>query len=144
VAASALIKPEWIMLEVTEESIMKDPESALEIINRLHGMGYQFLIDDFGTGYSSLPYLCKMPLTELKIDKSFVIDFMNNETDATIVKAAINLGHSLGLQVTAGGVESKEIMAKLKDYGCDMAQGYFLNKPLSVINFTQWMNDFRY
>jgi len=144
VAASALIKPEWIMLEVTEESIMKDPESALEIINRLHGMGYQFLIDDFGTGYSSLPYLCKMPLTELKIDKSFVIAFINNETDATIVKAAINLGHSLGLQVTAGGVESKEIMAKLKDYGCDMAQGYFLNKPLSVINFTQWMNDFRY
>lgn len=142
VAASALIKPEWIMLEVTEESIMKDPESALEIINRLHGMGYQFLIDDFGTGYSSLPYLCKMPLTELKVDKSFVIAFINNETDATIVKAAINLGHSLGLQVTAGGVESKEIMARLKDYGCDMAQGYFLNKPLSVINFTQWMNDF--
>ena len=142
VAASALIKPEWIMLEVTEESIMKDPESALEIINRLHDMGYQFLIDDFGTGYSSLSYLCKMPLTELKIDKSFVMDIMNNETDATLVKAAINLAHNLGLQVTAEGVESKEILAKLKDYGCDMAQGYFLNKPLSVKDFTQWMNDF--
>ena len=142
VAASALIKPEWIMLEVTEESIMKDPDSALEIITRLHGMGYQFLIDDFGTGYLSLSYLCKMPLTELKIDESFVMAIMNNETDATLVKAAINLAHSLGLQVTAEGVESKEILAKLKDYGCDMAQGYFLNKPLSVINFTQWMNDF--
>ena len=121
---------------------MKDPDSALEIMDRLHGMGYQFLIDDFGTGYLSLSYLCKMPLTELKIDESFVMAIMNNETDATLVKAAINLAHSLGLQVTAEGVESKEILAKLKDYGCDMAQGYFLNKPLSVINFTQWMNDF--
>jgi diguanylate cyclase (GGDEF)-like protein len=142
VAASALIKPEWIMLEVTEETIMKDPESALEIINRLNGMGYQFLIDDFGTGYSSLSYLSKMPLTELKIDKSFVMGIMNNETDATLVKTAINLAHSLGLRVTAEGVESNEVLAKLKAYGCDMAQGYFLNKPLSVINFTQWMNDF--
>jgi len=142
VAASALIKPEWIMLEVTEESIIKDPDSALEIMNRLHEMGYQFLIDDFGTGYLSLSYLCKMPLKELKIDKSFVMDIMNNETDATLVKAAINLAHSLGLHATAEGVESKEILDELKDYGCDMAQGYFLNKPLSVINFTQWMNDF--
>ena len=121
---------------------MKDPESALEIINRLYDMGYQFLIDDFGTGYSSLSYLSKMPLTELKIDKSFVMGIMNNETDATIVKTAINLAHNLGLRVTAEGVESNEILAKLTAYGCDMAQGYFLNKPLSVKDFTQWMNDF--
>ena len=66
----------------------------------------------------------------------------DNETDATVVKTAINLAHSLGLRVTAEGVESNEVLAKLKAYGCDMAQGYFLNKPLSVINFTQWMNDF--
>ena len=130
------------MLEITEGSVMNDPESALEIIKRLHAMGYQFSIDDFGTGYSSLSYLSKMPLTELKIDKSFVMGIMNNETDATIVKSAINLAHSLGLHATAEGVESKEILDELKDYGCDMAQGYFLNKPLSVINFTQWMNDF--
>ena len=142
VAASANIKPEWIILEFTEESIFKDPDIALEIMDRLHGMGYQFLIDNFGTGYSSLSYLCKMPLVELKIDKSFVMGIMNNETEATLVKTAINLAHNLGLQVTAVGVESKEILAKLKDYGCDMAQGYYLNKPLSVINFTQWMNDF--
>ena len=140
VAASAAIKPEWIMLEITEGSVMNDPESALEIIKRLHGMGYQFSIDDFGTGYSSLAYLRKMPLTELKIDKSFVMDIMSNENDATIVKAIINLAHNLGLQVTAEGVESKEIMNKLKDYGCDMAQGYYLNKPLSVTDFTQWIS----
>ena len=81
-----------------------------------------------------------MPLTELKIDKSFVMDIMNSENDAMIVKATINLAHNLGLQVTAAGVESKEIMAKLKDYGCDMAQGYYLNKPLSVTDFTHWIN----
>jgi diguanylate cyclase (GGDEF)-like protein len=139
-AASAAIKPEWIMLEITEGAIMNDPESALEIIERLHAMGYQFSIDDFGTGYSSLANLRKMPLTELKIDKSFVMDIMNNENDATIVKAIINLAHNLGLQVIAEGVESEEIIAKLKDYGCDMAQGYYLNKPLSAPDFTQWMS----
>lgn len=139
-AASASIKPGWIMLEITEGSVMNDPESALEIIERLNRMGYHFSIDDFGTGYSSLAYLKKMPLTELKIDKSFVMDIMNNENDATIVKAIINLAHNLGLQVTAEGVESKEIMAKLKEFGCDLAQGYYLNKPLSVNDFNNWMN----
>jgi EAL domain-containing protein (putative c-di-GMP-specific phosphodiesterase class I) len=140
VAASAAIKPEWIMLEITEGSVMNDPESSLEIIERLHRMGYQFSIDDFGTGHSSLAYLKKMPLTELKIDKSFVVDIMNSENDATIVKATINLAHNLGLQVTAEGVENKEIMAKLKDYGCDVVQGYYLNEPLSVTDFNKWMN----
>jgi diguanylate cyclase (GGDEF)-like protein len=140
VAASAAIKPEWIMFEITEGSVINDPESVLEIINKLHDMGYQFSIDNFGTGYSSLAYLSKMPLTELKIDKSFVMGIMNNDNDATIVKATINLAHNLGLQVTAEGVESKEIMAKLKDYGCDMAQGYYLNNPLSITDFTQWIS----
>jgi len=140
IAASAAIKPEWIMLEITEGSVMNDPESALGIIERLHGMGYQFSIDDFGTGYSSLAYLKKMPLTELKIDKSFVMDIMTSDNDAVIVKATINLAHTLGLQVTAEGVESEEIMAKLKEYGCDIAQGYFLNKPLPVKDFNQWMS----
>jgi len=141
VAASAAINPEWIMLEITEGSVMNDPESALEIIQRLHNMGYHFSIDDFGTGYSSLAYLKKMPLTEIKIDKSFVVDIMNSENDAVIVKAIINLAHNLGLQVTAEGVESKEIMTKLKDYGCDVAQGYYLNQPLSVTDFNKWMDN---
>lgn len=140
ISASAGIKPEWIMLEITEGSVMNDPESALGIIERLHCMGYQFSIDDFGTGYSSLAYLKKMPLTELKIDKSFVMDIMSSDNDAVIVKATINLAHTLGLQVTAEGVESEEIMAKLKEYGCDIAQGYYLNKPLAVKDFNQWMS----
>ncbi|MDD5461739.1 MAG: bifunctional diguanylate cyclase/phosphodiesterase [Methylococcales bacterium] len=141
VAASTGVRPEWIMLETSEGAIMNDPESALEIIERLHRMGYQFSIDDFGAEFTSLAYLKKMPLTELKINKSFVMDIMNSENDATIVKAIINLAHNLGLQVTAIGIESEEIMAKLKEYGCDMAQGYFLHKPLSATDFNKWMNN---
>ncbi|WP_411725328.1 putative bifunctional diguanylate cyclase/phosphodiesterase [Methyloglobulus sp.] len=141
VAVATGIKPEWIILEITESSVMTEPERALEIIQRLNQMGYQFSIDDFGTGYSSLAYLKKLPLTEIKIDKSFVMDILTSENDAAIVKATVNLGHNLGLMVTAEGVESKEIMSRLMDYGCDVAQGYFLSKPVSVQNFNQWVSD---
>ncbi len=139
VAAFTAIKPSWVILEITESSIMSDPERTLEIIQRLHSMGYRFSIDDFGTGYSSLAYLKKLPLTELKIDKSFVGDLLNSENDAVIVNATINLAHNLALQVTAEGVESLAILDKLKAYGCDIAQGYYLSKPLSFVEFNQWM-----
>ncbi|MEQ1546471.1 bifunctional diguanylate cyclase/phosphodiesterase [Methyloglobulus sp.] len=141
VAVAAGIKPEWIMLEITEGSVMSEPENALVIIQRLHEMGYRFSIDDFGTGYSSLAYLKKLPLTEIKIDKSFVMDILTSENDAAIVKATVNLGHNLGLMVTAEGVENKETMTRLMDYGCDVAQGFFLSKPLSVENFNQWVHE---
>jgi EAL domain-containing protein (putative c-di-GMP-specific phosphodiesterase class I) len=139
VAVSTGIKPEWIILEITESSIMTDPELTLEVIERLNKMGYQLSIDDYGTGYSSLAYLKKMPLTELKIDRSFVQDILSSENDDVIVKSTINLAHNLGFHVTAEGVETIEIMNKLKTYGCDIAQGYYLSKPMSVINFNQWM-----
>ena len=141
IAVAAGIQPSSIMLEITEGSVMTDPESALGIIKRLHDMGYQFSMDDFGTGYSSLAYLKKLPLTELKIDKAFVMDIMDSENDAAIVKATINLGHNLGLMVTAEGVESKEVMGRLMEYGCDVAQGYFLSRPITVENFNQWIID---
>ena len=135
------IKPEWIMLEITESSVMTEPESALTIIRRLHELGYRFSIDDFGTGYSSLAYLKKLPLTEIKIDKGFVMDILSSENDAAIVKATVNLGHNLGLLVTAEGVENKEIMSSLMEIGCDIAQGYFLSKPTSYQDLNQWMSD---
>ncbi|MDO9106209.1 MAG: bifunctional diguanylate cyclase/phosphodiesterase [Methylovulum sp.] len=144
IAAATGIKPEWMMLEITEGSVMRDPEHALDIIKRLHAKGYQFSIDDFGTGYSSLAYLKKMPLTELKIDKSFVSDILGSENDAVIVKATINLAHNLGLQVTAEGVESEAVMERLREYGCDIAQGYYLNKPLAVKDFNDWMRSSAY
>ena len=139
IAAAKEIQPNWIMLEITESTLLHDPESALGIIERLHGMGYEFSIDDFGTGYSSLSYLKRMPLTELKIDKSFVMDILSNENDAVIVKAIISLAHTLGLQVTAEGVETAEIYAVLQEYGCDIAQGFYLNKPISFEQFNAWM-----
>jgi diguanylate cyclase (GGDEF)-like protein len=139
VAVSTGIKPEWIILEITESSIMTDPELTLEVIERLNKMGYQLSIDDYGTGYSSLAYLKKMPLTELKIDRSFVQDILSSENDDVIVKATINLAHNLGFHVTAEGVESIEILDKLKTYGCDIAQGYYLSKPMPVEDFNQWM-----
>ena len=139
IAASTGIKPAWIILEITESSVMNEPENALAIIKRLHDMGYQFSIDDFGTGYSSLAYLKKLPLMELKIDKSFVMDLVNNENDNTIVKAIINLAHNLGLSVTAEGVENQAILVKLKEYNCDIVQGYFYSKPLAVNEFNDWI-----
>jgi EAL domain-containing protein (putative c-di-GMP-specific phosphodiesterase class I) len=139
VAASCGVNPAWMMLEITESSIMTDPERSLEIIQRLHEMGYKLSIDDFGTGYSSLAYLKKMPLTELKIDKSFVSDVMVSENDAVIVKATINLAHNLGLQVTAEGVESVQIMDLLARYECDLAQGYYFSKPIALDTFNEWL-----
>lgn len=141
IAASTGINPGWMMLEITESSIMTDPERSMEIIQRLHKMGYQLSIDDFGTGYSSLAYLKKMPLTELKIDKSFVGDVLQSENDAVIVKATINLAHNLGLQVTAEGVESKQVLDLLNSYDCDIAQGYFFSKPIPIDAFTLWMQE---
>lgn len=141
IAVATGAKPSAIMFEITESSVMTDPDSALGIINRLHEMGYQFSMDDFGTGYSSLAYLKKLPLTELKIDKAFVMDILTSENDAAIVKATINLGHNLGLVVTAEGVESKEAMDRLMEFGCDIAQGFFLGQPITVENFNQWIID---
>ncbi len=141
VAVSTSIEPHWIILEITESSIMTDPELTLDIIGRLNKMGYQLSIDDFGTGYSSLAYLKKMPLSELKIDRSFVQDILTSENDDVIVNATVNLAHNLGFHVTAEGVESEEILAKLKTYGCDIAQGYYLSRPITVTDFEQWMKN---
>lgn len=141
VAISTGVKPEWVILEITEGSIISQPGLTLEILERLNKMGYKLSIDDFGTGYSSLSYLKKMPLTELKIDRSFVQDILVSENDDVIVNATINLAHNLGFKVTAEGVESVEVMDKLKLYGCDIAQGFYLSKPVAVTDFNQWMEN---
>lgn len=132
------IDPRWITLEITESSLMTDPDAAMGVINRIHGMGFQFSIDDYGTGYSSLSYLKQLPLKELKIDRSFVSDILHNESDAVIVNATINLAHNLGLEVTAEGVEDAETLALLKAEGCDLVQGYYLGRPMPKDVFTQW------
>ena len=139
IMSSTGVSPEWIILEITESSIMTDPERALETVERLHQMGFLLAIDDFGTGYSSLAYLKKMPVSELKIDRSFVMDLLENDSDAVIVNATINLAHNLGLGVTAEGVENEQTLIKLKAGGCDVAQGYFICKPKSFNDLNDWM-----
>jgi diguanylate cyclase (GGDEF)-like protein len=124
------VSPQHISLEVTESTIMSEPARALATMQRLHGMGLKLSIDDFGTGYSSLAYLKKLPVSELKIDKSFVKDMATDKDDAIIVRSTIDLGHNMGLRVVAEGVEDQETWNLLKVLGCDFAQGYHIGRPV--------------
>jgi diguanylate cyclase (GGDEF)-like protein len=139
--ASYDIPAEYLILEITETSIMTDPERALDILLRLSRMGVGISIDDFGTGYSSLGYLKKMPACELKIDKSFVLDMLSNEQDAVIVNATVQLGHNLGLKVIAEGVETEEAASALRQTGCDLLQGYAIKRPKSADELTPWLRE---
>ena len=125
-------------LEITESAIMDDPQRAEATLNRLAAQGFKLSIDDFGTGYSSLAYLKRLPVSELKIDKSFVMGMETDESDAKIVRSTIDLAHNLGLSVVAEGVESAAILAQLRELGCDEAQGYFISKPLPAGEFNAW------
>ncbi|TCV81104.1 putative bifunctional diguanylate cyclase/phosphodiesterase [Sulfurirhabdus autotrophica] len=138
--ASHEVAPERLVLEITESAIMLDKDRAMQVLTSLAGMGIRLSIDDFGTGYSSLAYLSKMPVKEIKIDKSFVMDMEKNSSNAMIVHATIDLGHNLGLEVIGEGVESKEIMAKLKGLGCDVVQGFHFTKPLAEAQFSEWLS----
>jgi diguanylate cyclase (GGDEF)-like protein len=129
---------ELLIMEITETSIMVDPERSLAILDRIHQKGVQLSIDDFGTGYSSLAYLKKLPVSELKIDKSFVTDMLTSESDATIVNATIQLGHNLGLQVVAEGVENQQTYNTLRSMGCDLQQGFFISRPVPAEAITTW------
>lgn len=124
------ISPSNLILEITESFIMADPYRALEVLTRLHKLGISLSIDDFGTGYSSLSYIRKLPVQEIKIDKSFVTDLVNNKNDVIIVRSIINLAHNLGLKVVAEGVETEEILQMLTELGCNSAQGFYLCKPV--------------
>lgn len=123
-------KPEWLELEVTESQIMKNPEEAIKILNKISDIGIELAVDDFGTGYSSLSYLKKLPINKLKIDRSFVKDLPDDEEDIAITKAVIALAKSLNLRTIAEGVETKEQKEFLVENGCENIQGYFYAKPM--------------
>ena len=125
-------------LEITESAIMDDPQRAEAMLNRLSEQGFKLSIDDFGTGYSSLAYLKRLPVDELKIDKSFVMGMEVGEDDVMIVRSTIDLAHNLGLTVVAEGVETAEIMEHLRTLACDEAQGYHITRPLPVDDFLAW------
>jgi diguanylate cyclase (GGDEF)-like protein len=131
------LDPRWLELELTESSIMKDPEEAIEKLHELKLMGISVAIDDFGTGYSSLNYLKRFPIDTLKIDKSFVSDVCKDPHDTAIVRAIINLGHALDLTVVAEGVETKEQLQYLSALECDVVQGFLFSKALSAKAFEE-------
>jgi diguanylate cyclase (GGDEF)-like protein len=133
------VDPKNVILEITESAIMSDPMTARRVMRRLSNMGFQLSIDDFGTGYSSLAYLKQLPVDEIKIDKSFVTQMDQDENDAVIVRATIDLAHNLGLKVTAEGVESTDVWDLLEMLGCDSAQGYFIRKPQSPQELANWI-----
>lgn len=129
----------WLSMEITENGVMEDPRKSMDTLRRLDQLGIRLAIDDYGTGYSSLSYVKKLPVTELKIDQSFVRDMTTDADDAMIVKSTIELGHNMGMQVVAEGVEDLAIWALLRQMGCDMAQGYCISKPLPADRFEQWL-----
>ena len=132
------VPAEAFCLEITESAIMDDPQRALNTLNGLSALGFKLSIDDFGTGYSSLAYLKRLPVDELKIDKSFVLAMISDTGDAKIVRSTIDLAHNLGLSVVAEGVENAAIFNALRRLGCDEAQGFHLSRPMRAEAFGAW------
>jgi EAL domain-containing protein (putative c-di-GMP-specific phosphodiesterase class I) len=130
------VPPSLLRLEVTESAVMGDPARAAEILRRLHELGVSLSIDDFGTGYTSMAYLRRLPVDELKVDRSFVIGMTENEHDAVLVRTAIDLGHNLGLTVVAEGVERAAHVSALRALECDVAQGYHYARPMPAADVT--------
>ena len=133
------VEPHMLELEITESVIMADPMRAMAVLARLSALGVGLSLDDFGVGYSSLTYLKKLPVTEIKIDKSFVMNICSDESDALIVRSTIGLARSLGLRVVAEGVETEEAWARLVALGCDIAQGYHLCRPKPAHELAAWL-----
>lgn len=134
------VPPSALELEITEDAIMIDPQRALDILSRLDAMRIKLSIDDFGTGYSSLGYLKRLPVDEVKIDRSFVSEMVLSRSDAAIVRATIDLAHNLGINVVAEGVETAEVLAMLDSLGCDTAQGYYISRPITADEIFAWMS----
>jgi len=133
------VAPTRLRLEVTEGTLMADAAHALAVLARIVATGVSIAVDDFGTGYSSLAYLTRLPVDELKIDKSFVQRLAADDKDATIVASTIALGHALGLRVTAEGVEDQATWERLAALGCDLAQGYYVSPPLPPAALARWL-----
>jgi EAL domain-containing protein (putative c-di-GMP-specific phosphodiesterase class I) len=126
------VAPSRLVVEITENGLMADPGRALHTISALRLMGIRIAIDDFGTGYSSLAYLKRLPVDELKIDRSFIRELATDDHDLAIVRSTIGLGHDLGLRIVAEGIEDAATWERLHRLGCDVAQGYYIGRPMSA------------
>ena len=133
------LPPALLTLELTESGFIEDPGQALRMLDAIAALGVSLSIDDFGTGYSSLSHLARMPVHEVKIDRSFVQGLESDSEFATVVRSAIDMGRSLGLKVVAEGIETEEAAARLKDFRCDIAQGYLYAKPMPLEAFEVWL-----
>lgn len=138
------VAADQIVLEITESAIMEDRDNAMAVLTALNKMGHILSIDDYGTGYSSMAYLKALPVQEIKIDKSFVLKLASNKEDEILVRSTIDLGHNLGLKVTAEGVEDEDSLAILRKYGCDTGQGYFISRPMPVDDIEAFYRDSRW
>ena len=137
--AREALPPSSIAIEITESTMLADPDAALAVLSALGAMGVKMAIDDFGTGYSSLAYLKRLPVSELKIDRTFVCNLVDGRNDEVIVRSTIELGHNLGLRVVAEGVEDEETLHELRRLGCDEAQGYHLSRPVPAAELERWL-----
>jgi histidine ammonia-lyase len=133
------VPPALLELEITETAIVADPYRCKTVLDRLARMGIRLAVDDFGTGYTSLGYLRRLPINELKIDRSFVANMLSSEDDAVIVRSTIDLGQNLGLEVVAEGVEDAAALADLQTLGCDVAQGFHVSRPIAGEDLMDWL-----
>jgi diguanylate cyclase (GGDEF)-like protein/PAS domain S-box-containing protein len=132
------IEPARLEFEITESTVLDDPGRTVAVLERLDAMGIKLSVDDFGTGYSSLSYLRRLPVSEIKIDRSFVMRMADDAGDEAIVRSTIELGRNLGLHVVAEGVESEEAWRRLNELGCDYAQGFWLSRPMPAEDVAGW------
>lgn len=137
------IDPDRLILELTETAAMDDPELALDLVTRLRMKGFHVSIDDVGTGYSSIAQLARLPFSEMKVDKSFVMTAESSPESRTIISSIVELGHNLELRVVAEGVENEKTLDFLRDIGCDYAQGFFIAHPMNAEHVAAWMSERR-
>ena len=142
IAQESDITLDKIIMELTETAVMHNPDDALRVMGELSAVGIRLSIDDFGTGYSSLSYLKKLPVNEIKIDRSFVMEMAKNNDDQVIVHTTLTMGHNLSLEVVAEGIEDQETLNKLKEMGCDLAQGYHIARPMPADEFFTWLANY--
>ena len=135
---------EHLTVEITETVIMSNDAEVLATLEKLDQMGIRLAIDDFGTGYSSLAHLKRLPVDEIKVDRSFVMELARNGNDAVIVRSTIDLAHNLGLEVTAEGVETRDAWEVLGSLGCDNSQGYHMGRPLPADRLVDWLEESEY
>ena len=133
------VSPERLEIEITESALMSERERVQDTLARLSAMGLKIMIDDFGIGYSSLAYLKNLPVDGIKVDRSFVTAMTRNDNDAAIVHASVDLAHNLGLEVVAEGIETEDVLHRLRELGCDAGQGLYISRPLTADDLLLWL-----